>query len=74
VEDARAVHVVQRLQQLPHVQPDEALGQVHPTPADELIDIFVHQLEHQRQAARPVVTVVQVTGHGRFTPLGQQDF
>ena len=55
MEDAGAVHVVERLQQLPHVLAHELLGHVHAAPPDQLVDVLVHQLEHQRQPPRPVV-------------------
>ena len=51
VEDAVAVHVVHALEQLVHVILDALLLQVLPPPADELVDVHVHQLEDERETA-----------------------
>ena len=50
-----AVHVVHRLDQLVHVAPDPVLRQVVPPPADQLVDVHVHQLEDEREPARGLV-------------------
>jgi hypothetical protein len=55
VEDAVAVHVVHGLHQLVHVVLQPLLPDVVPPPADELVDVHVHQLEHQGQPPRGLV-------------------
>ena len=55
MEDAVPVHVVHRLEQLVHVDLDPCLGKVLTAAADELIDVHVHELEDERQAARRLV-------------------
>lgn len=62
VEDAGAVHVLQGLQQLPHVLAHQRLAQVHAAAADQLVDVPVHQLKHQRQAPSPVVAAGRPAG------------
>jgi hypothetical protein len=46
VEDAVAVHVVHGLDELVHIALDALLRHVVPPPADQLVDVHVHQLEH----------------------------
>lgn len=55
VEDAVAVHVVHALHELVHVVLDPVLCNVVPPPSDELIDVHVHQLKHQRKPPRRLV-------------------
>ena len=51
MEDAIPVHVVDRLQQLEHVELDPRLGYVMPPPFDCVIHIHVHEFEYHCQAA-----------------------
>ena len=56
MKDAISVHVVYRLEHLVHVVLDALLWQVVPPAFDCLVHVHVHQLEHQRQAPRRLVT------------------
>ena len=51
MEDAIPVHVVDRLQQLEHVELDPRLGYVMPPPFDCVIHIHVHEFEDHCQAS-----------------------
>ncbi|KAL3917804.1 MAG: hypothetical protein SGPRY_006260, partial [Prymnesium sp.] len=55
MEDAVTVHVVHRFEQLVHVALDPSFGQVVSSPADELVDVHVHQLEDQSEPAGRLV-------------------
>jgi hypothetical protein len=45
MEDAVAVHVIHRLDELIHVALHAVLGDVVPPPADELVNVHVHELK-----------------------------
>ena len=48
VEDASFVHVIHCSDQLVHVALDSVLCHIMTAPADELIDVHIHELKHKR--------------------------
>ena len=55
MEDAVPVHVVHGLEQLVHVVLHGLLGKVLRAALDELVDVALHELKHERQAARGLI-------------------
>mmetsp|Transcript_28098 Transcript_28098/g.69182 ORF Transcript_28098/g.69182 Transcript_28098/m.69182 type:complete len:286 (-) Transcript_28098:170-1027(-) len=55
VEDPVAMHMVHGLYQLVHVGLHAVLRDVVAAPANQLVDVHIHELEHQRQAPRGLV-------------------
>ena len=55
MEDAVAVHVVHRLGELIHVNLDSVFGNIMSAPANELIDIHVHELKDECESSRRLV-------------------
>ena len=55
MKDPIAVHVVHRLDELVHVALHAVLSKVVPPPPDQLVDVPLHELEHQGQSARGLV-------------------
>ena len=67
VEDACFVHVVHGFDQLVHVAPDTLLCNIVAAASDELIDVHVHQLKHQRQPPCWLVTAWRRTAFSMTT-------
>ena len=63
MEDAVLVHVVHGLEQLVHEALDALLAQRLCAALDELVDVAVHELKHQRQAPRGLVVHDLVQRH-----------
>ena len=63
MEDAVLVHVVHGLEQLIHEVLHLVLAQVLCAALDELVDVAVHELKHQRQPPRGLVVHDLVQGH-----------
>lgn len=59
MEDACFVHVVHGFDKLVHVAADTLLSNIVAAASDELIDVHVHQLKHQRQPTCWLVTTMQ---------------
>mmetsp|Transcript_10 Transcript_10/g.40 ORF Transcript_10/g.40 Transcript_10/m.40 type:complete len:325 (+) Transcript_10:328-1302(+) len=55
VEDPVPMHVIHALDQLIHICLHPVLIDVVPPSADELVDVHVHELEHEREPARGLV-------------------
>ena len=62
VEDTIAMHVVDGLEDLVDVELDPLLGQVVPPPFDRLVHVHVHQLKHQCQPPRRLITINRIRG------------
>lgn len=81
MEDSITVHVVHGFHELPHVAPHKIFCQVVPPASDELIDVHIHELKHERQSARRLITATQLINHsgalsevaGRMSSLGESD-
>ena len=56
MKDASLVHVIHCFDELIHVALDPFLCHIMAAPAYELIDVHVHELEHQRKAPCWLVT------------------
>lgn len=59
MEDAVPVHMVHGFDQLVHVTLEAVLRYVVTAAPDQLVDVHVHQLKHQREATGGLVTVVE---------------
>ena len=62
MENAIAVHVVHRLEQLPHVALGALLRHIVAAPPNQLVDVHVHQLKHEGQAPRRLITAPEKAG------------
>lgn len=57
MEDASLVHVIHGFDELIHVPPYPVLRHIMAAPANELINVHVHELKHKRKPACGLVTV-----------------
>ena len=55
MENTVAVHVIDGLKHLVHVELDPLFGQVVPAALDSLVHVHVHQLEHKSKSSSGLV-------------------